>query len=95
MYNTIAFDGWNDLDIVNVDLAVVVAELECAFAVFFAEGVGFVDFGVFGEFAVGFDCGCEVESAWVQSKRQWSEMESGVNEIKNATYGYEPRRLCI
>ena len=35
------------LDIVNVDLAFV-TELERAFAVFFAEGLGFVDLGVFG-----------------------------------------------
>lgn len=55
MYDTIALmDGWNGLDIVNVDLAIILAELECAFTVFFTEGVCFVDFGVFRKFAVGF-----------------------------------------
>ena len=40
-------------DIIDIDF-LVVAELECAFALFFAECLGFVDLGVFWQFAVCF-----------------------------------------
>jgi hypothetical protein len=49
--------GWgapHNLDVVDIVL-VVLAELECALAVLLAKVVGFVDFGVFGEFTISLD----------------------------------------
>ena len=41
------------LDIIDIDLALI-SELERAFAVFLAKGIGFVDFGVFWQLSIGF-----------------------------------------
>ena len=44
------------LDIVDIDF-LVVAELECAFALLVAEGLCLVDLGVFWQLAIRLHCG--------------------------------------